>query len=47
MIEPPFPLEAWCNERPRTRWTLVALLIVAIWGVAGGVETGALWGTLP
>ena len=33
----PFPLEAWAERSPRTRWPLVLLLIVALIGLAGGV----------
>lgn len=43
MIEPPFPLERWCNRKPR-RWYLVLALIFVLWGIAGGIDCGYLFG---
>lgn len=45
MSQAPFPLEAWCNRRPRLRYALVLLLVVVLWGVAGAIDTGVLWGS--
>jgi hypothetical protein len=37
IIAPPFPIEAWAQRSPRTRWPLVLLLMLALIGLAGGI----------
>lgn len=29
------PLERWCARSPRLRWSLVAIVVLLLWGIAG------------
>ena len=32
-----FAIERWAQRAPATRWPLVLLLVLLVWGLAGGV----------
>ena len=31
------PLERWCARNPRLRWSLVAIFVLVLWGLAGAI----------